>query len=74
MLYEVITQRGEMTREQMSMQNIMAWARQHPDRVADLLAENPRITSYNVCYTKLLRDILALIDQQLDPGRGKMAA
>ncbi len=38
---KLLLQRGEMTREQMSMQNIMAWARQHPDRVADLLAENP---------------------------------
>jgi membrane-bound lytic murein transglycosylase A len=33
--------RGEMTRDQMSMQNIRAWARNNPDQVNRLLGENP---------------------------------
>jgi len=33
--------RGEMTRDQMSMQNIRRWAQQNPDRVENLLTENP---------------------------------
>ncbi|WP_246140241.1 murein transglycosylase A [Geothermobacter ehrlichii] len=37
----LLLQRGEMTPDQMSMQNIRFWARRHPDRVAELLAENP---------------------------------
>ncbi|NLV24240.1 MAG: transglycosylase [Deltaproteobacteria bacterium] len=32
----------EMTREQMSMQNIRAWARRNPDKTLQLLGENPR--------------------------------
>lgn len=33
--------RGEMTRDQMSMQNIQAWARKNPDKAGRLLGENP---------------------------------
>jgi membrane-bound lytic murein transglycosylase A len=33
--------REEMTRDEMSMQNIIRWAQQNPDRVKTLLAENP---------------------------------
>jgi membrane-bound lytic murein transglycosylase A len=38
---KLLIERQEMTRAQMSMQNIKAWARQNPDRVLSLLAENP---------------------------------
>ena len=37
---KLLLDRGEMTREQMSMQNIKAWAQQHPDETAALLNEN----------------------------------
>jgi membrane-bound lytic murein transglycosylase A len=33
--------RGVMTRDQMSMQNIKAWARANPERVGELLGQNP---------------------------------
>ena len=36
----LLLERGEMTRDQMSMQNIAAWGRQHPSLVQDLLNEN----------------------------------
>jgi peptidoglycan lytic transglycosylase A len=38
---KLLLDRGAMTRDQMSMQNIQAWARQNPDQVSALLAENP---------------------------------
>lgn len=38
----LLLDRGEMTRDQMSMQNIRAWARNNPDRMQTLLNENPR--------------------------------
>ena len=38
---KLLIERGELTRDQMSMQNIRAWAKQHPDQVAALLGENP---------------------------------
>lgn len=38
---KLLIDRGMMTRDQMSMQNIRAWARRNPDLVWDLLAENP---------------------------------
>lgn len=38
---KLLLDRGEMTREQMSMQNIKAWAQQHPKETAALLNENP---------------------------------
>ena len=37
---KLLLDRGEMTRAQMSMQNIKAWAQQHPDETASLLNEN----------------------------------
>ncbi len=37
----LLIERGAMSREKMSMQNIRAWARKHPELVADLLGENP---------------------------------
>ena len=38
---KLLIERGEMTRDQMSMQNIKAWAQAHRDVTAKLLAENP---------------------------------
>lgn len=38
---KLLLERGAMTRDQMSMQNIRSWAQQHPDQVGDLLSENP---------------------------------
>jgi membrane-bound lytic murein transglycosylase A len=38
---KLLIERGEMTREQMSMQAIRAWALRNPERVRQLLAENP---------------------------------
>ncbi len=38
---KLLLERGEMTRDQMSMQNIRAWARKNPGRVRSLLDENP---------------------------------
>ncbi len=38
---KLLLERGAMTRDQMSMQNIKAWARQNPERVRQLLGENP---------------------------------
>jgi membrane-bound lytic murein transglycosylase A len=38
---KLLLDRGEMTRHQMSMQNIRAWARDNPDKTRDLLDENP---------------------------------
>ncbi|MCD6527497.1 MAG: MltA domain-containing protein [Desulfuromonas sp.] len=38
---KLLLERGEMTRDQMSMQNIAAWGREHPQRVQQLLNENP---------------------------------
>lgn len=38
---KLLIERGEMTREQMSMQAIRAWARSHPGEMRSLLAENP---------------------------------
>ena len=38
---KLLIERGAMTRNQMSMQNIRAWARKNPEQVAALLGENP---------------------------------
>ena len=38
---KLLIERGEMTLNQMSMQNIRAWAKQNPDQVEKLLGENP---------------------------------
>lgn len=38
---KLLLERGEMSRDQMSMQNIKAWAAVNPERVKTLLAENP---------------------------------
>ena len=37
----LLLERGAMTRDQMSMQNIKAWAQNNPDQVRALLDENP---------------------------------
>lgn len=37
----LLIDRGFMTKDQMSMQNIRRWARENPDQVWDLLGENP---------------------------------
>ena len=38
---KLLLERGEMTPDQMSMQNIAAWGRSHPHKVQQLLNENP---------------------------------
>lgn len=38
---KLLLDRGEMTRDQMSMQNIKAWGQRNPERIRTLLAENP---------------------------------
>lgn len=38
---KLLLERGAMTRAQMSMQNIRSWARDNPEQVDQLLAENP---------------------------------
>jgi len=38
---KLLLERGAMTRDQMSMQNIRAWAQRNPDQVTELLEENP---------------------------------
>ncbi|SDL26894.1 membrane-bound lytic murein transglycosylase A [Geoalkalibacter ferrihydriticus] len=38
----LLLERGAMTRDQMSMQNIRAWARDNPESTQPLLNENPR--------------------------------
>ncbi len=37
----MLVERGELTLDKASMQGIQGWARQHPDRLPQLLAENP---------------------------------
>ena len=37
----LLIERGELTLEQASMQGIAAWARAHPQRIAELLNQNP---------------------------------
>jgi len=37
----VLIERGELTLDKASMQGIKTWARQHPDKLPSLLAENP---------------------------------
>jgi membrane-bound lytic murein transglycosylase A len=37
----VLIERGELTRDTASMQAIKAWAQRHPDKLEDLLDENP---------------------------------
>ncbi len=37
----LLIESGAMTRDQMSLQNIKAWAQRHPDKVRQLLGENP---------------------------------
>lgn len=39
---KLLLDRGEMTPHQMSMQNIRDWGRRNPDKLVQLLAENPR--------------------------------
>ncbi|HKL25868.1 MAG TPA: murein transglycosylase A [Desulfuromonadales bacterium] len=61
-------ERGIMTRDQMSMQNIRAWARDNPDRVDELLGQNP---SY-VFFRDLGEDIYSppgALGVPLTPGR-----
>lgn len=60
--------RGAMTRDQMSMQNIRAWAQKHPAEVGQLLNQNP---SY-VFFRELGSDMLTppgALGVPLTPGR-----
>src|SRR5690606_13625462 len=41
-----LARQGEMPLAQASMQNIKRWARQHPDRVQQLLNENPAMVFF----------------------------
>ena len=38
---KLLIESGAMTRHQMSLQNIKAWGQRHPDKVLQLLGENP---------------------------------
>jgi membrane-bound lytic murein transglycosylase A len=38
---KLLIESGAMSRDQMSMQNIKAWGRRHPDKLFQLLGENP---------------------------------
>jgi membrane-bound lytic murein transglycosylase A len=38
---KLLIESGAMSRDQMSMQNIKVWGRQHPDKLFQLLGENP---------------------------------
>ena len=61
-------EQGIMTRDQMSMQNIRAWARKNPDRVDELLGQNP---SY-VFFRDLGEDVYSppgALGVPLTPGR-----
>lgn len=44
---KLLLDRGEMTRDQMSMQNIKAWGQRNPERILSLLAENPSYIFFN---------------------------
>jgi len=60
--------RGAMTRDQMSMQNIRAWARNNPSEVGNLLSQNP---SY-VFFRELEGDVQSppgALGVPLTPGR-----
>jgi len=64
----LLLDRGEMTRDQMSMQNIKAWGQKNPDKVKKLLAENPSF----VFFRELPGDILnpyGALGVSLTPGR-----
>jgi len=45
---KLLIDRKEMTREQMSMPNIRAWAQQHPRETAALLNENPSYVFFEI--------------------------
>ena len=45
---KLLLDRGEMTRDQMSMQNIKAWAQQNPDETAALLNENASYIFFSI--------------------------
>jgi membrane-bound lytic murein transglycosylase A len=65
---KTLIDRGEMTSSQMSMQNIKAWAKENPDRVNQLLNENP---SY-VFFRELPADVQSppgSLGVPLTPGR-----
>jgi membrane-bound lytic murein transglycosylase A len=65
---KMLIDRGEMTSSQMSMQNIKAWAQKNPDRVNQLLNENP---SY-VFFRELAADVQSppgALGVPLTPGR-----
>jgi membrane-bound lytic murein transglycosylase A len=44
----LLIERGAMTRDQMSMQNIRDWARKYPEDVGALLAENPSYVFFHI--------------------------
>ncbi|MEZ4484747.1 MAG: MltA domain-containing protein [Syntrophotaleaceae bacterium] len=46
---KLLLQSGAMTRDQMSLENIKAWGRRHPEQVLQLLGENP---SYVFCFSR----------------------
>ncbi len=65
---KTLLDRGDMTRDQMSLQNIEAWARKNPDSVRQLLDENP---SY-VFFRKLEPGVISppgALGVPLTPGR-----
>ncbi len=57
---KLLLDRGAMTRDQMSMQNIKAWARANPTQVAQLLAENPSYVFFRELSPELITPLGAL--------------
>jgi membrane-bound lytic murein transglycosylase A len=65
---KLLIEQGEMTLDQMSMQNIKSWAQNNPDKVGKLLGENP---SY-IFFSKLPADVQSppgALDIPLTAGR-----
>ncbi|MDR3391094.1 MAG: murein transglycosylase A [Sulfuriferula sp.] len=44
----VLVDRGELSMDQVSMQGIKAWGKKHPDKLAELLAQNPSFVFFKV--------------------------
>jgi membrane-bound lytic murein transglycosylase A len=65
---KLLLDRGDMTRDQMSLQNIKAWARKNPDKVSKLLDENPSYVFFRELGSGVTTPPGAL-DVPLTPGR-----
>lgn len=58
----VLIERGELTRERASMQAIRAWVKAHPDRMRELLDQNPSYVFFREVPAPVPGSIEALID------------